>query len=492
MGQGKKRKGDISDDELNDLAMNVLPKRESSRRKAKENSSTKRILQEKMLAGAEDDSDAEKDIDLSDSDDDATWTPFKEKEAKEQESMSLTMGKSNGPGGKTGGQPKQPRPAYMDDLDDDDEDDEDDEDEAESDEDGQPLHHPSQPSPSKKAKFGSPPATSAVHSVQPAPKSMPAVGRVAVGTATQLVPEGQEFKTGDFVMLTTDAERDNAPIWRLDSKTLLQRYNPLPGSSSNGDCLHKSANLFTGFVQSNRERYASVAVKFVSVDSNSYTVKVIKSASDTELRTRSRNETGQFQENFEVYIQALISQCLDANFLDEVFSDQDEYFVSNIEKVDSVTLLRKDKVMNGVSWPARFRRAVSTWPFLNDLGEAAAQESKCGACERDKTSTMIQMYGQPYNQNTLKPVPPDEQASLNRNFSVCQKCSRIAALFHRLHHQKHRMFSECNDVVEGRKKANPALDTTKILNELLANDKWLEQQFKKMQDVWADADTFVR
>ena len=65
-------------------------------------------------------------------------------------------------------------------------------------------------------------------------------------------------------------------FYRLDSKTLLQRYNPLPG----GD-LHKSANLFTGFVQSNRERYASVAVKFVSVDSNSYTVKVIKSASDT-------------------------------------------------------------------------------------------------------------------------------------------------------------------------------------------------------------------
>ena len=36
------------------------------------------------------------------------------------------------------------------------------------------------------------------------------------------------------------------------------------------------------------------------------------------------NETGQFQEPFEVYIQALISQCLDANFLQEVFTDQGE------------------------------------------------------------------------------------------------------------------------------------------------------------------------
>ena len=37
------------------------------------------------------------------------------------------------------------------------------------------------------------------------------------------------------------------------------------------------------------------------------------------------------------------------------------------------------------------------------------------------------------------------------------------------------MYSNCVEVVEARKKAVPNLDTTKILNELLANDKWLEQ-----------------
>ena len=51
----------------------------------------------------------------------------------------------------------------------------------------------------------------------------------------------------------------------------------------------------------------------------------------------------------------------------------DEYFVSNIEKVDSVTLLRKDKVMSGVSWSLRFQQAISTWPSNNDLGSAAVQ-----------------------------------------------------------------------------------------------------------------------
>ena len=37
------------------------------------------------------------------------------------------------------------------------------------------------------------------------------------------------------------------------------------------------------------------------------------------------------------------------------------------------------------------------------------------------------------------------------------------------------MYTKCVEVVEGRKKAVPNLDTTKILNELLANEQWLEQ-----------------
>ena len=79
--------------------MAVLPKRESSRRKAKENLSKKIQSQERLVE--EDDEvhisrklyydnhatslvlffqDALPGLDLSDSDDDATWTPFKEKD----------------------------------------------------------------------------------------------------------------------------------------------------------------------------------------------------------------------------------------------------------------------------------------------------------------------------------------------------------------------------------------------------------------------------
>ena len=87
-----------------------------------------------------------------------------------------------------------------------------------------------------------------------------------------------------------------------------------------------------------------------------------------EVTANSKKETAQFQENFEVYMQTLISQCLDSNFLHEIFSEADEYFVTNIEKVDSVTLLRKDKLLTGITWTLRFQHALTVWPCLNNLG----------------------------------------------------------------------------------------------------------------------------
>ena len=46
----------------------------------------------------------------------------------------------------------------------------------------------------------------------------------------------------------------------------------------------------------------------------------------------------------------------------------DDYFVSNIERVDSVTLLRKDKLLTGITWTLRFQHALAVWPCLNNLG----------------------------------------------------------------------------------------------------------------------------
>ena len=43
---------------------------------------------------------------------------------------------------------------------------------------------------------------------------------------TTVVPPEQDFRTGDFVILKDDqGNQDQAPVWRFDNKTLLQRFN---------------------------------------------------------------------------------------------------------------------------------------------------------------------------------------------------------------------------------------------------------------------------
>ena len=103
-------------------------------------------------------------------------------------------------------------------------------------------------------------------------------------------------------------------------------------------------------------------------------------------------------------------------------SVSDDYFVSNIEKVDSVTLLRKDKLMTGTTWTLRFQHAITTWPNLNNLGSESCASTVCGACEKARAKTMLQMFGQPYNNNTLSTIPPDQDAMLNRVSSVISHC----------------------------------------------------------------------
>ena len=62
----------------------------------------------------------------------------------------------------------------------------------------------------------------------------------------------------------------------------------------------------------------------------------------------------------------------------------------------------------------------------------------------------------------------------NQNFSVCDDCSELCHLYHNLHHQKQKLYVMCSEIVEKRKTSKPGIDTTQILNQLLADDSWLE------------------
>lgn len=149
-------------------------------------------------------------------------------------------------------------------------------------------------------------------------------------------------------------------------------------------------------------------------------------------------DSEKYQDNFEVYIQTLISQALDSNFLTEIFQEQgrrrlnlylfsiciynmllyiykylcflDDYFLSNVRTVDEVTEERKHRLLSTTKWKPNVVTAISTWPCLNVLKDLSLSEYKgksCAGCQSTKIYARVLLYGQPYNATTLEGSSPD-------------------------------------------------------------------------------------
>lgn len=75
----------------------------------------------------------------------------------------------------------------------------------------------------------------------------------------------------------------------------------------------------------NKKLYTQVPVKVRSQTHLETTVELIRSEmpfDDCNFIEKRMLETQMYQENFEVYIQTLISHALDPNFLTEIFQEQ--------------------------------------------------------------------------------------------------------------------------------------------------------------------------
>ena len=49
-----------------------------------------------------------------------------------------------------------------------------------------------------------------------------------------------------------------------------------------------------------------------------------------------------------------------------------------------------------------------------DFRSESCASTVCGACEKARAKTMLQLFGQPYNSNTLASLPPDQDSMMNR------------------------------------------------------------------------------
>lgn len=279
-------------------------------------------------------------------------------------------------------------------------------------------------------------------------------------------------------------------IWRVDGKTLLQKYEPF---DENGKVLYRNISTYAAWNPENKKLYTQVPVKVRSQSHLETIVELVRSdlpLEDSTFIEKRMLETQMYQENFEVYIQTLISHALDPNFLMEIFQEQDDYFLSNVKTVDEVTDSMRSRVSGGAGVGARsLDAALGTWPGLSVTGVAA--EAACRACVRPGVARVL-LYGQPYNPATLEPVQPDARLAYEKEFVVCASCCARVQLYSRIAHQKYLMYAECSKRVAEKRMASPGKDTTLVLNELLADDIWLSQLFRDVRHSWAEAECWER
>nr|CAD7438022.1 unnamed protein product [Timema bartmani] len=209
------------------------PRREVSRRKAKEKTTIKQFLdrQESM----------DEDVDepeLMDSDSDPAWTPAAKDSSDEdaprrrasRRNRSLVVGITT----------RSKRPRRM-------------EDGFSSTDDLETMPLNKRQSSANHRSRGRSQSLKAVgNPAQPATKE----GSVTIDdTDADMLP----FKSGEFVVMKSDLNEEYPPIWRIDGKTLLQKYEPF---DQNGKTLYRNISTYSGWTPQNRHIYQQVPVKF--------------------------------------------------------------------------------------------------------------------------------------------------------------------------------------------------------------------------------------
>lgn len=70
----------------------------------------------------------------------------------------------------------------------------------------------------------------------------------------------KEYSNGAFVVLKTDFNNtDDPPIWRIDGKSLLQKYVPF---EQDGKMLYKNTSVYSGWTLNNKDQYYPATVVF--------------------------------------------------------------------------------------------------------------------------------------------------------------------------------------------------------------------------------------
>lgn len=380
-------------------------------------------------------------------------------------------------------------------------------------------------------------------------------------TSKQPVLPPPAFSHGDFLK---DITKKGDWIWQVDGMNLLQKFVPIKDPKT-GLSLYKSSFTYDGLNALNSPKFQKISAVIVNKIKNETFVKVNEDLNPLEVKVKKEpvseevvsssqgnntvkgsevdiaktgkdktdttkvepnnsispikikqenltspalvdtpsiaNYKNTFKDDFTVFLQALISQCLDSSFLRTCYNDKDEYFIEKIKTIDDVLEAKKFSLMSLPAFPNndRILYAIHTYPVIEEkqLPAIKMENLNCVVCVEQGleklpacSSLCLELNGDPYERNTLLHVNllVDIDDDL-RVLRVCTNCSKILKLYSKMCHTKYLIFKQCERSVQKiMEKQENKMEASEVIISLLNNEPWCETKLLQVIRDWISVD----
>ncbi|CAG2101996.1 unnamed protein product [Medioppia subpectinata] len=306
------------------------------------------------------------------------------------------------------------------------------------------------------------------------------------------------MRTGDFVVSIDESQYDLPVIWRIEGKSLLQRFEP---QEQEDITVYINTSSYSAWNPTVRQRYTGVDVRVMGcsrtrivveklglTQANPNTVNGLASIERVGANNKANasqmtpNNSFHNQENFEVFIQTLISQALDPNFISEIVKENDDYFLSHVQAIDDMCSRKKSRFFSKIKWDANIVKCVETYPLFTVTAQNNVGDLRCRLCHDNWSTQIMQFNGEPYNQMTLEPQLGVDLKQTK--YAACDPCTEKIVLYSHLHHQKNNFFSKCKSKVDSIRGGDESKESHVILELCLQDSDWINTLFKELEEIW--------
>ncbi|XP_013773853.1 uncharacterized protein LOC106458845 isoform X2 [Limulus polyphemus] len=300
------------------------------------------------------------------------------------------------------------------------------------------------------------------------------------------------FKPGDFTLHVDDKLAKHPPIWRIEGKTLLQRFEPY---NSDGKVLYKNSSSYTSWNLIDPSQYIGATVRLVSSTRDSAVVELLEiqeeerkdNTSNGESDSAVKKETESERESFEIVLQALLSQVLDSNFMNEITTENDEYFLSCMKRIEDVSAEKMKTLLQqySSSLNEELCRCAELFPSVNTTSLKESESTQCQVCRNAEAEQMTHFYGHLYDPVTLSEDPPVEvKKPFNTLFPVCSQCLEVITLYNKLYHHKFNFLLKCRIKVSTVRAGDESKASSVILEECLEDTSWVSKMYGELVEMW--------